>query len=68
MIIMFAPIIDVLDVIATHGNHSLDRVSAQSVLCLTDVWVCFVVTFDEIGGGYYKCIESDFTKKKPRYC
>jgi len=32
MIIMFAPIIDVLDVIASHGHHSLDRVSAQGAL------------------------------------
>ena len=32
MIIMFAPIIDVLDVIATHGNHSPDRVTAQGAL------------------------------------
>jgi len=32
MIIMFATIIDVLDVIATHGNHSTDRISTQSTL------------------------------------
>jgi len=32
MIIMFAPIVDVLDVIASHGNHSPDRVLAQGAL------------------------------------
>jgi len=29
---MFAVIIDVLDVIASHGNHSPHRVSAQGAL------------------------------------
>jgi len=42
MIIIFAPIIDVLDVIASHGNHSLDRGSAQGAL---DALQTFEFTF-----------------------
>jgi len=39
---MFAPIIDVLDVIVSHGNYSPNRVAAQSAL---DALQMFEFTF-----------------------